>query len=351
LRRAVVPGCRTRQDPGYHQAEPAIPDGNSSPNFATGLPPSILCDNNFAGAGPHIGHITPAVEFIDPKSDYGFKYLFGSEPRKEFLISLLQNIFKKRLEINDIVYQNTEHLNNARNARSARFDIRCTSDKGDEFIIEMQRASQRYFKDRANYYTGLVSSHCAKTGNWNYELPGIHFVGIMDFSFEDTCGKDVFTTSARYDFPTYDVSSPKQIKAFLQLPEFKLKQSELKTDLHRWMYLLKHLETLKENPVFSRRPLFKKFLDIADISTLSKNDHMMYKKSLEQQRNEFANLETATEIGKAEGEAIGEAKGEAKGKAEIIKRLLVSKTLSVSQISDALGMDQDAIEKIEASLE
>ena len=69
--------------------------------------------------------------------------------------------------------------------------------------------------------------------------------------------------------------------------------------------------------------------------TLFQTDHMKYKKSLEQQRNEFANLETATE----------------KGRVEIIKSLLVSKTLSVSQISKAVGMDQDVIEKIEASLE
>jgi predicted transposase/invertase (TIGR01784 family) len=351
------------------------------PEFCDGVNTSILCDNDSADARPHVGHITPTVQFIDPKSDYGFKYLFGTEPRKEFLISLLQNIFKKRLEINDIVYQNTEHLNNSRHARSARFDIRCTSDKGDEFIIEMQQASQTYFKDRADYYTGLVSSHCAKTGNWNYKLPGIHFVGIMGFMLDDSPKKDVFTTSARYDFPVYDVSSHKQIKAFLQLPEFGLEPSELKTDLHRWMYLLKHLGTLKKIPVFSHSQVFKRFLDIADISTLPKNDRDMYKKSLEQKRSEFASLETARERGKAEGKAEGLAEGEAKGLAEgkakglaegkakglaegkakglaegkakeraIIKRLLVSNTLSVSEISKVLEMDPETVEEINASL-
>ena len=316
------------------------------PLFCGGFSPSISDDPGPSGTGPDVGATGPAIEFIDPRSDVGFKYLFGSEPRKEFLISLLQSIFKNRLEINDIVYRNTEYVNNTHEARSARFDVQCTSDKGDEFIIEMQQAPQTYFKDRANYYTGLVSSHCAKRGNWNYKLPGIHFVGILGFMLDDSPKKDVFTTSARYDFPVYDVSSHKQIKAFLQLPEFGLEPSELKTDLHRWMYLLKHLGTLKKIPVFSHSQVFKRFLDIADISTLSKSDQDMYKKSLEQKRSEFASLETARETGKAEGKA----EGRAEERAEIIRRALASDT-PVSVISKILGIDLETIKEIEASLE
>ena len=107
----------------------------------------------------------------------------------------------------------------------------------------------------------------------------------------------------------------------------------------------------------------------------------MYKKSLEQKRSEFASLETARERGKAEGKAEGLAEGEAKGLAEgkakglaegkakglaegkakglaegkakeraIIKRLLVSNTLSVSEISKVLEMDPETVEEINASL-
>ena len=175
---------------------------------------------------------------------------------------------------------------------------------------------------------------------------------------DDSPKKDVFTTSARYDFPVYDVSSHKQIKAFLQLPEFVLEPSELKTDLHRWMYLLKHLGTLKEIPLFSHSQVFKRFLDIADISTLSKSDQDMYKKSLEQKRSEFASLETARENGKAEGKAEGIVQGraegivqgKAEGRAEIIRQALASHT-PVSMISKVLGIDLETVQKIEASLE
>ena len=83
--------------------------------------------------------------------------------------------------------------------------------------------------------------------------------------------------------------------------------------------------------------------------TLFKTSHMMYKKTPEQKRSEFASLETARETGKAEGLAEGLAEGKAKERA-IIKRLLASNTLSVSEISKVLDMDPETVEEINASL-
>jgi hypothetical protein len=72
--------------------------------------------------------------------------------------------------------------------------------------------------------------------------------------------------------------------------------------------------------------------------TLFKTNHMMYKKTPEQKRSEFASLETAREKGRAEG------------RAEIIRHALASDT-PVSVISKVLGIDLETIKEIEASLE
>ena len=84
--------------------------------------------------------------------------------------------------------------------------------------------------------------------------------------------------------------------------------------------------------------------------TFFKTNRMMYKKTPEQKRSEFASLETARETGKAEGKAEGRAEGRAEERAEIIRRALASDT-PVSVISKILGIDLETIKEIEASLE
>ena len=46
--------------------------------------------------------------FIDPLSDFGFKRLFGSEPSKVLLMHFLNELFKGRKVITDLVYNNNE---------------------------------------------------------------------------------------------------------------------------------------------------------------------------------------------------------------------------------------------------
>lgn len=48
--------------------------------------------------------------YISPYTDFGFKYIFGSELNKEYLISFLNALFEGRHNIKDVTYQNSEHL-------------------------------------------------------------------------------------------------------------------------------------------------------------------------------------------------------------------------------------------------
>jgi hypothetical protein len=42
-------------------------------------------------------------KFIDPLTDFGFKLLFGTEPNKDLLISFLNELFKDRKVIIDLL--------------------------------------------------------------------------------------------------------------------------------------------------------------------------------------------------------------------------------------------------------
>ena len=65
------------------------------------------------------------------------------------------------------------------------FDVYCTDEKNNNFIVELQRSKQKYFKDRSLYYTSFPIQEQSKRGDWDYRLKKIFFVGILDFTLDD----------------------------------------------------------------------------------------------------------------------------------------------------------------------
>jgi predicted transposase/invertase (TIGR01784 family) len=90
-------------------------------------------------------------KYINPLTDFGFKKLFGEEVNKELLIDFLNQLLPEKHCIKDLTYQQNEHLSSTEYDRKAIFDLYCESEKGEKFIVEIQRAKQNYFKDRSAY--------------------------------------------------------------------------------------------------------------------------------------------------------------------------------------------------------
>ena len=81
------------------------------------------------------------ARYIDPMVDWSFKRLFGSEVNKDILIEFLKVIFPEH-EIEDITYIPAEQLGIMEDDRKAVFDVICRTKNGEEFIVEMQCATQ-----------------------------------------------------------------------------------------------------------------------------------------------------------------------------------------------------------------
>jgi predicted transposase/invertase (TIGR01784 family) len=94
-----------------------------------------------------IGPVTG--KYIDLLIDFAFKKIFGSEPNKDLLIDFLNEVFRGRKQIIDLIYNKNEHPGDIKEEGAVIFDLLCTGDKGERFLIEVQRATQGYFKERA----------------------------------------------------------------------------------------------------------------------------------------------------------------------------------------------------------
>jgi predicted transposase/invertase (TIGR01784 family) len=92
-------------------------------------------------------------KYINPFTDYGFKRLFGEEPNKDLRLDFLNELLKEKEGIiTELSYLPNEKLPISLGDRKAIFDIYCTNEKGEPFIVEMQKTEQKFFKDRTVFY-------------------------------------------------------------------------------------------------------------------------------------------------------------------------------------------------------
>jgi predicted transposase/invertase (TIGR01784 family) len=125
-------------------------------------------------------------KYINPLTDFGFKKLFGEEVNKDLLIDFLNELLPERHKIKELTYQPNEQMSITEYDRKAIFDLYCESEKGEKFIVEIQRAKQNFFKDRSVYYASFpIQQQAIKGSNWDFRLAAVYTIGILDFIFEE----------------------------------------------------------------------------------------------------------------------------------------------------------------------
>ncbi|MFP4289876.1 MAG: Rpn family recombination-promoting nuclease/putative transposase [Bacteroidales bacterium] len=246
--------------------------------------------------------------FINPFTDFGFKKIFGEEPNKDLLIDFLNELLSPhKVSIKDLTYKKTEHLGKSDMDRNVVFDLYCENEKGEKFIVEMQKAKQSFFKDRTVFYSTFpIQEQGVKGSNWNFQLKAVYAVGILDFTFDNTDDHDkpIITHVQLLDKKTCKVFCDKLTYIFVQMPHFNKTIDELETHLDKWLFVLKNLDKFDRIPEKIKEKIFLKVFQIAQYHKMSKEERMAYEDSLKYYRDLKNSLDTAKE----EGFALAEDK-------------------------------------------
>ena len=257
--------------------------------------------------------------YVNPYTDFGFKKLFGTEVNKDLLISFLNSLFKgKREEITDVQYLNGEQLGDSYGDRRAVFDVYCLTASGGRFIVEMQKAEQRFFKDRSIYYATAPIREQAPRGKWDYHLQDVTTVGILDFVFpdgeypQDCLMHEIKLTDVDDGHVFYD----KLTFLYLEMPKFNKREDELATMYDKWLFALKNLTRLLKRPAALQERIFKRLFDEAEIASYSPDERREYEESVKEYRDYINTIDTAHDKGWKEGHEEGMAEGMEKGRAE-----------------------------------
>jgi predicted transposase/invertase (TIGR01784 family) len=197
--------------------------------------------------------------FIDPLTDWGFKRIFGSEPNKDLLIDFLNQLFLGERQIVDLVYNKNEHAGPLAGHRKAIFDLLCTGSTGEQFIIEVQRVKQEYFKDRCLFYASTLIRDQAPSGTpgWDYQLKPVYLIGLMDFTFDEKNAESCVHRIHLMKTDSCEIFYDKLGFTFIELPKFIKTETELVSELDYWLFLLTNLSKLDKIPLFFEKACFQ----------------------------------------------------------------------------------------------
>ncbi len=179
------------------------------------------------------------MRYINPYIRLWFQEDIRREASKPLLIDFLNALLPEKNKIIDLTFKNSEQLGSTDIDRKAVYDIYCENDRGEKFIVELQKARQNYFKDRTIYYSTFPIREQAEKGEWNYNLKAVYCVGILDFTFDDyetEPERSEVVHTIRLKNQNGKVFYDKLTYIYLEMPNFVKSESELTTRLDKWLY-------------------------------------------------------------------------------------------------------------------
>ena len=171
--------------------------------------------------------------FINPFTDFGFKFLFGREVEKELLIDFLNDLLVGEHVITDIQFLNNEQQPEVKTERGLIYDIYCRTNTGEHIIVEMQNREQPYFKDRALFYLSRAITQQARKGIWNFQLDAVYGVFFMNFVMDKDIPSKIRTDVILSDRDTGKLFNSKFRQIFIELPNFNKEEDECENDFER----------------------------------------------------------------------------------------------------------------------
>jgi len=292
-----------------------------------------------------------SARYFNPYTDFGFKKLFGEEANKDLLIDFLNSMLPKQHSVKTLEFRNTEHLGILEADRRAVFDIFCQAASGERFVVEMQKAKQRYFKDRALFYISkTIVEQAVKGTDWDFKLAAVYLIAVLDFEYDAGEERRKLMRDVMLKDQDGDQFYDKLQFKFLQMPLFNKTESELETQQDKWLYFLKNLADFDSIPSILREPVFEKAFHTAELAAMSKEDRDKYEANLQVYRDNYAAMETARLEGEERGREIGRQEGEAKLQEErlAIVRKMLNRKRPIDEIAEDTGVDIDEIRNLAA---
>ncbi|MBE9060737.1 Rpn family recombination-promoting nuclease/putative transposase [cf. Phormidesmis sp. LEGE 11477] len=282
------------------------------------------------------------LTFINPKTDFAFKKIFGSPQSKDILISFLNAIlYDSNPTIQDLDILDPYQAPRIEGIKNSFLDIKALLADSRTVIIEMQVLNVLGFEKRVLYNAAKSYSTQLKTGEDYTLLNLVIALTITDFEMFEHLDKVI----SRYRLIEKDALTEYSDDIeliFVELPKFNKSLDELEDLTDKWLYFLQSADELETVPSsLDQVSAIRDAFEVARQSKLSPEELEIFEKRqqfIHDYRNSFRKAE---QLGRERGVAIGEKKA----RINIARSLLG--ILPVETISQTTGLSINEIENIE----
>jgi len=280
---------------------------------------------------------------LNPRVDFAFKKLFGTEENKEILISFINAVVSEADRVSDVILLNPYNHKEHSTDKLSILDIKATDKHGRQYNIEMQITDQVFYNQRSLYYWSKLYASQLKEGDPFDLLKKTISINVLNFNY--------FDAEPNYHnvFKLLHVESHKRYFEemelhFIELEKFDADIKHLKTALDRWASFLKKAHKYDKGTLpkeLSKDTAIEKaFMSLTTLS-LDKDEREVYEARLKWLRDEDAALKKAHEVGQLEGME--------KAMQKVALNMLM-KNMSVDTIIELTGLTDKEIEQLKLEI-
>ncbi len=212
------------------------------------------------------------MKFLDVKTDFAFKKVFGSTDSKDILISFLNSVieFDNKQKITDLTIVDPYSIPLLRGMKDTYVDVKAELSDKSRVIIEMQVLNHEGFEKRILYNAAKNYSIQLKKGDAYHLLNPVIALTITDFILFDNSPELInnFKLLEKKQFIEY---SDDIELIFIELPKFIKTEEELETIQDKWIYFIKNAGDLNYIPDNLEQELEKAF-NVANEAGLSEEE-------------------------------------------------------------------------------
>ena len=212
------------------------------------------------------------MQFLDVKTDFAFKKVFGSEHSKTILLDFLNAVIDfERATITDLEIVDPYQIPLLNGMKDSYVDVKAILSNHTKVIIEMLVLNVEGFEKRVLYNVAKLYSTQLKKAQSYESLEPIIALTITDFEMFTDFRKVISYWNVREKETLLKYTDDIEL-IFVELPKFMKTEDELATITDKWIYFIKHAGELDFIPTTFVEPHLKEAFDIANTASLTEEE-------------------------------------------------------------------------------
>jgi predicted transposase/invertase (TIGR01784 family) len=251
--------------------------------------------------------------FADPKTDFVFQRIFGSEEHKGALLGFLNHVLEldEAHQVVSVTLLPPEQRPKVNELKHSIVDVKCVDARGTTYVVEMQVLNVEAFEKRVVYNVAKAFTNQLNMGESYPELNDVIGISICDFELwpRKEAPHVPMLSRWRMQEQTSGVRGLSELQfVFLELPKYD-NSKEPETLVEKWAYFFREAKNLTAIPPALASPPFLEALDAARTARFTTEEWDAYIAAGMAIQDERGALSLAEKQGEERGESKGLRKG------------------------------------------